>query len=375
MYVYLSVLTMSYLMSAISRVILNKSLNNNEYYNNIRSEKITTSTIMASLFILGSFTSLWVVAALRDNVGTDFLEYEYLYYQIKGLSFGSQISIEPFYFLLNKLLNILNLDSQWLFVTSGFIIYYLYYRVIIREASYFELSIYLFIILGFYFSTFNILRQWIACAIIFNSFLYLFKNKKIKFIISCIVAMLFHFTAVILMPLYFLIRIMRKEMTRILLVVLTLVASFFLNIILMAVNEGLIILNANPKYLKYLNELSISNAQGFLFPLICLIVYVLYLFYKNKLIETNTNFHYYINILIIGLAISILGQSLLIFARLHFYFLPILIIIIPNIIKCMGKETKIISYMFVMIFGLLFFLYQLEHNGGEPLPYNNIIFN
>jgi len=370
MFVYIIMLLLTYIFALLSRItnrgdqyiLDNKSI----LYKKHNTLELTISKVS----LLLSFFSIWVVAGLRVNVGTDFHEYRTLFYNFYDLSFNSTVNIELFYFYLNKLIGLFTQNPQWLFIISAFIIYIFYYQVIVKECNYIELAVFLFISFGFYFSSFNILRQWIACAIIFYAFLFLFNKQLIRFLIATIIASLFHITAIIVIPLYFLIRKLRKNTTRILIMLCATIISFMPNFILNNINNVLISINFNQKYFKYIDESASSGA--FTYPLFCLIVFFGYFLVRYKIVEINKNSEFHINILTVAFVISILGQNLLIFARLHFYFLPILIIIIPNIIEAFKRETKIIAYFSVLILGFVFMIYILNHNGGEPLPYISI---
>ncbi|MEH6991075.1 EpsG family protein, partial [Cytobacillus firmus] len=308
----------------------------------------------------------------RVNVGTDYNAYKTLYYNYKGLPFDYKVNIELLFFYLNKVIGLFTGDSQWLFIVTSFLIYFFYYKVIVRECSYYELATYLFIAFGFYFSSLNILRQWIACGLVFYSFTFIYKNQLIKFLIVTTIATLFHTSAICIFPLYIFIKRLRRNSIRLLIMLTATVISFLPGMILNYINSFLISINANFKYFKYLDEIANSGASGYTFPLFCLIVFLGYIIVRKSIININENSEFHINILTVAFVITIIGQNLNIFARLQFYFLPILIIIIPNIVAALKGGLKIIAYTIVLILGFIFMLYSLYNNGGEPLPYNSI---
>lgn len=151
-------------------------------------------------FLVGAI--LMLVSGLRYTPGGDYLTYSIEYEQAKTSGFFSGIPIASV--LITNLSQIIYDDyATWFFIyaliTVGGISYTLYKRSIN-----FEYSILLFIFMGMWHESFNAVKQYAAIAVLFWAQQFLFTKNLKKWALSCLGAMCFHPTAVLMVPVYFL---------------------------------------------------------------------------------------------------------------------------------------------------------------------------
>lgn len=111
-------------------------------------------------------------------------------------------------FICTKLFHSLNgvLFGTALLINGGVIIGL--YRVRKHISMNFAVLAYCFL---FYQETYNMMRQWIAMAIIIFGIVYIFERKLTRYCIAVAVATLFHTTAIIGLLLYFIASVVRKR--------------------------------------------------------------------------------------------------------------------------------------------------------------------
>lgn len=154
-----------------------------------------------NFFLVGAI--LMLVSGLHYTPGGDYLAYSIEYEQAKISGFFSGIPIASV--LIANLSQLIYDDyATWFFIyaiiTVGGISYTLY-----RRSINFEYSILLFIFMGMWHESFNVVKQYAAIAVLFWAQQFLFTKNLKKWVLSCLGAMCFHPTAILMIPAYFLV--------------------------------------------------------------------------------------------------------------------------------------------------------------------------
>ena len=110
------------------------------------------------------------------------------------------------YVLLVKAISLLTNNPNYMFVIISFITLFGICVFVYKYSSIKWMSILLFISLGFYYTSFNMIRQFIAIAIVMLSYKYLIEKNFLKFFMIVLCASLFHMSALIFIPFYFISR-------------------------------------------------------------------------------------------------------------------------------------------------------------------------
>lgn len=131
------------------------------------------------------------VADIRQKGGSTISAYIYQLY-----------STELGYVYLNVLLSNLTANRYIFIFILTLIIYVLYFLNLKRYASDYRIALLLFLGLLFFF-TFTYLRQMIGVGITGLSLKYVYERKLLKFVVFVLLAALFHNSAIILFPAYF----------------------------------------------------------------------------------------------------------------------------------------------------------------------------
>ncbi len=147
----------------------------------------STDKVLGKLMLFISFLIIFLPAALRYNVGTDYWSYVDIFKRIQN---GEITYVEPGYVMLNKVIIYLGLSVEWLFALLAFLIYFLAYKSYPKKNA----ATYHFLyITVFYLITFTSLRSALTFSITLialNNYSY---NKKfIPFLIWTIIGTFFH---------------------------------------------------------------------------------------------------------------------------------------------------------------------------------------
>lgn len=334
--------------------------------------KKTKDSKKKNVLITISFLIVFLVSALRVNVGTDYKSYVNWFNDIDtfSLSFTN--------FLFNNMIFIIKLfthNPQWLFVVTSFIILLFIHLHSIKEHEDYDMIIFLFIVLGFYFSTFNGIRQWIAIAIFMYSFKYIKRKDFDKYLICIIVASLFHITAILLLPAYFMFKINIKDKYK-----LIIIGCAFIIFKLFNFNNLIAFILKNfafSFYVRYFQSgIDLTQSVGSFLPII--LSFGMFMFYTlfEKILtkkislekyEYNKTLCFYIVIF------SIINTVNNLFSRFSYYFIPFIMFLLPDFFVIFnGKYNKLMKFI-VIIFGIGFMVVNtVLKNSNNPLPYLSI---
>lgn len=153
-------------------------------------------SITLSLIILPGFRSYEVGTDTGNYVGI----YEQFYRLNIGLEFIQDYSLELGFSLLMLFTSLISDSPTAFFIILSTLFCFtimMAFSRLNRAGANFLLLIIIFVGLGSYFFIFNGVRQGVAASFIWLGFSFLVTNNTKKYLLCCIVAMLFHSTAVI----------------------------------------------------------------------------------------------------------------------------------------------------------------------------------
>lgn len=322
-------------------------------------------------FLITTFLYLWLFSGLRYQVGMDYIAYEDYYEQsLYGLCSDFK---EPGFAYVFYICRNMGIPFYIITLFLSFITIFLIYKFIFRYSVLPFLSILIFYTFAHYYTySFNVMRQVLASYIFLVSISLIDQRKFFKYALVIIFTTLFvHTSAIILLPLYF---ILHKNYTlkfKILLLCATCMASSVFVAIIGNIEAYSIYL----KFDNYAHGLSITTA-------ILIVVSSIFLIIESRRSDKTqlTNIIFNINYLVLvflSISICFLNQPLiLVFTRFAIYFTPIYLILVPNLVATIRRPRKmllVISIISVLYSGI--FVLQLK-SGGEKnkfIPYKTVL--
>lgn len=331
------------------------------YMPNIYNKK-TEFVKVAKIFV---FLPPFFILAFRYGVGVD---YFHTYVPIfKTLSLGYNYEgVEIGYILLNKFILIFTDNYYWLFIITAFIFCYFIFKAIFEQSKYIGISTYIFLTGGLYFYSMNVVRQTICFAIFLYALKYIRQKNFKKYFIYIIIASFMHKTALIYLPLYFLLDL-NIDYKKLIIIALTIVLSK--NIVLDIISIFL----KDTKYYNYITGFYADPSKSMMSPIINAIIIVMFLLiYKSK--KDDREYRFYLNTHIVAFLISLLIGTVPLITRIFTGFYHIIILSIPYLVyQIRGKRSKELAILFIfLLFGLIFCYSIGIKNGNKVLPYQSI---
>ncbi len=154
------------------------------------------------ILLVGIFTILFALSALRIGIGNDYWTYRQQFLYISG---GDRdISYEiGFQWLVRLMQALFGQDNyRTTFATVAFLTCAFSLKGIYDTADWFVFSFFLFMTNGFYFMSFSTVRYYLALAFCLYSVKYLLGKQYLPFVLWVILAALFHKTALLVIPAY-----------------------------------------------------------------------------------------------------------------------------------------------------------------------------
>ncbi|MCL2212276.1 MAG: EpsG family protein [Oscillospiraceae bacterium] len=305
-------------------------------------------TVAIVLFML-----LFTLAALRaQSVGIDLYWYDYFFREaLLFNNFGDVISRYGWqdisFYALNFLISRFTNNFQIYLLVTSFIPLIIFFCVFYKKSKMLWLSVIIFLGLGFFAATMNLLRQIIAMAIIAIALKYAEEKKIGKFLLCVMFAASFHLTAVVCIPMYFFAhhKINSKNYIKYVFIIVT--AFLFSNYIIVILVE----LYLDGRYTEYL-----VSGQGYTLLMILLGILIGGLLFKRHALLENKHFVVIYNLIFLTVVIQVVTLNFSLFVRAGFYYTFFLTLFIPNIInsiKC--KYVRLATMLLtIAVFGVLF---------------------
>lgn len=307
-------------------------------------------------FIIGIL--LFLVAAIRGiSVGSDVGQYRRIFELCKQLSWGDLFSRyinEPGFYILCKSVGLITNDFQILLAIVG-AIYAVAISVFIFKNSY-NCMISFLMLIPFQFYSFSLsgLRQTVALSVVLAGFSYVKQRKLVKYLISILIAFVFHNTAILGVFIFFLYQVNPTKRVRVFFFFMVLVFFWFKRQI---IEFGL---SLSEKY-TYLGVSSsgVGTAATLILYVAILALYVM--FGENKNIPAGEKS--YETIMMAGILFQILVPYQPTIFRLAMYFQMFNVLAVPVIVssKSLTIESRRIAIslfillMFVMYYGFTYY--------------------
>lgn len=306
--------------------------------------------LVALIFIL--------VAGLRLNIG-DTGTYMHSYSELGNFNeFISNSKDKGFNYFQLFLYNI-NKDPQFLIfmtslITQGSIIYTLG-----KYRSYFELEVYMYITCGAFLVSMNGIRQAMVGGLLFLCTELINKNRFIPYCIIVLILSTMHYSALIMIPIYFIVRREAWSKTTFIVIGIAMICFLFFHQLM----PGFFDLLQNSSYSEYEDIISQKGGgSSFMRVLVNSVPVILAYIKRDKLKELWPESSIFINMAIINLIFITFALYNWIFARFQIYFQLYNIVLIAYVIKnCFNQRSMrdFVYYCFIICYFIFFYYEQV----------------
>lgn len=251
-------------------------------------------------FLFFSFPILFILAGLRSvDVGTDTYNY-FTYFNLLG---GEDLLRTEFLWIsLNQFVSYIGGTFQLLVMCASFLSLFPVFYVIYKSSENPNFSVLVFYMLWYYFYSYNIMRQAIACAFILLAAYFLFKHSYYKTAISLGIAFLFHTVSIIAIPLFVILYFkpsFRSKLFYVSCMLFSLVVGFILGPRLL--DFVTTFSDTFSTYNHYVQDLSISTADIVVFILLYDVLFLLVLYLQKQ--KSQWFQMYFFSILIMNMVV------------------------------------------------------------------------
>lgn len=330
--------------------------------------------IVNRVLFLSLFTILFLASALRINTGNDYSKYVS---HCHDVYVGRYVVTEPGFNAIVKLVyGIAGREvplAIFAIFAFGTILFFLLGMK--KQSEDFPLSFYLFMTLGLYFTSYNTVRYYLALAIVFYAMSFAKEKRIVPFIALVLTAMLFHKTAIVVLPLYLLANLKLKIYHVILLGLMGLSGLFF--------QSGWMALFTKiyPHYLKD-EELMAEHGLSVINVVRCFLILVFCAIYYKKVIAENHSLSFYFNLNLGAFILYSCFSFIPFYSRIGYYLNVCQILLLPGVIKGIselkvGEKAGRYYRLIVLLAGALYFaafLYKAYDIGNKILPYHCVLF-
>lgn len=325
--------------------------------------KVENYNLFEKSLLLLSLLVPVLVSGLRYNVGTDYYgTYTTDYYLILR---GFRTRTELFNYYIYKFSQYISNDIQMYFMLTTIIFVVLCFSAIHKYSVSPAYSVILFFITYQYFTSMNVIRQYMAIAVVFWGLQYIFKRRYIKFTIVIFIAYLLHSSALIFI---FLIPLERLKITPLKSAswCIGITAAFY---ILKPVLNKIIMMTG---YSYYLTESYTKFGASALFTVMNIMIYVFALVFQPK--NVDREYRLYVNMQMCAVIFCLIDGVVPLVGRLLYSYAFVRIFLIPKVSSTI-KNIRIrylINFMIILLFSIWFLYGALIKNWDTILPYRTI---
>lgn len=325
---------------------------------------------------------LWFFMALRDvSVGSDTKQYCYGFEQISkakwfeifsapvyGVGGGYKLLFEPGYRLFNWLVGLLSDSDQAITIASSSAIILLLYWLIQKRSLHPIFSVWLYLTLGIFQTEMNMARNAIAILICYHALEFVKKKKPVPFTCAVLIAMTFHYSAILYLPVFWLVnyaRLTKKVVIRLLsiAVIITLTYSLTRDYIVRVV----------PFQFRGYFYADTKRYESLLVGAMHVALILFVIVFMNEKTRSQILHNQAVGtwMFLLDILFFCIGFDLSYAARVAALFGPYLILYIPNLIErgITQQKKKMVISSLVLLCGVQYLARLCIDNIGGTMPY------
>lgn len=285
-----------------------------------------------------------LIAGLRGmTVGTDTKNYYNIFCTLQHIKWKDLRSfyVEPGYVVLNKLVDMFFGKYQILLFLVAVVVYIGLFAMIKKMSLDPLMSVFLFITIGYFASSMNIFRQYIATVCVWVSFYtYVWKKKKLQTYIWIFIGFLFHDSILVIVPVLIFWKFMNnKSSFRRMLIEFVFGIGCVGSIVY--INQIVdIVVKLNLKSESLLTE-DVTSSSFFSYAIkIAVIIFYVICLQIDKSLHENEQLGFLCYLSIISLVINIISIKFSLLGRFNLLFALPMIVFIPNLIVSTNFEPR-----------------------------------
>lgn len=335
-----------YLLNIVAIVVLGIIQENNNLTLIINKKRYSIGT---TLIVLTVFTLMALEMGLRGDFTIDTINYYSIFNSYRGEAF-EKLSSSRDYLFFNFLLRIFPPTKKGylsFLIMIGIIIAYAYTKFILSHSDLFWMSALLLFCGGTFYTGFNVMRQIMAASLFALTFTYIFQKKFIQFCISVLLISTIHLSAIIMIPIYFVLtshlNFKRYKILKIFSIFLICVSMYFFTPFLFSFISKYVYIEYNSSSADVVTE-----GIGILGTLKAIVLAGGVIINSKYFDMDKIRDRVIYNGSIIYLIIAVCGANIFIIQRFTHYFVPCLLIAYPHIMSQIQSKKNRMVYKVVI---------------------------
>ncbi len=364
MAVYLSLTAVVLLTSLLIKKTEYEGAGKRLFYRGMTRQQMVN--IAAGLLI---FTALFMVSALRLNVGNDYSNYvEFMHLVYSRAYVPTEIGFNALSYVVYYLCGFENYIL--VFALLAFATIYFFMKAMYQQSEWFNFSFLMFMLLGLYFQSLSTVRYYLALGMALYSIKFVIKRDWPRFVLVIIIGALFHKSLLVVLLLYPLASIKWKRWMYAALLTAG-ISCLFLKDIYLKIVVFLYPSYENTEYLA--GGTSRANIVR------CIAIFVFSLWFYREYVKDDRSLSFYFDLNVMASILYIFGSFLPVISRIGYYMTVTHILFVPALILRIKDEKKrktVISIVILICIGY-FALYMrgAADDGVRILPYQTFIFH
>lgn len=322
------------------------------------------SVNLRKLLLTASFSVLYLTSVLRFNIGHDYWNYVLSFKEIYNneeielldkLSFG----------LVCKAFSFSPRGYLFVFAFYSFFTLFFLFKTLIKR-NILPMGIFIFICYNYFFTSLDQIRQTAAIFIFIYSIQFIEEKQFKNFLFSIILASLFHFSAIFLLPFYFL-NTKKINIWILFLMIIIFTAGYFSGLwenLRIRFIRFIPIYNYFADIAKQLESQSLGTGLGFIYLLVINLIIIFNLRHDEKSVLYHMS--------AIGVLFFLFSAGNLNIDRFANYFLMAQTISIPYIIR---KSQSDILRVFILLTAFFMLQLYISTSPRGTSPYQSIFSN
>lgn len=340
----------------------------------------SVKSVRNRLYMTGIFGILFMVSALRFDIGNDYRQYTQTAHE--AYVGGYVVTEAGFNVLVRFLYGIMGGEYyELVFAVFAFVTLYFFLKAFWRQSVDFSQTFFLFMMMGLYFQTFNTVRYYLALALALYSMKYVLERDGIKFVFWIVAAAFFHKSVLLVLPMYWIASFAWKKWQ---------IAAGLAVCALCFAGKGLVLKLALVLYPSYKNTIYLETPSLFdslfssLRPLLALALYGWFVYVQAPRDPKNSDqsweraLRFYGQLNLLALVSGTFFYFLPVVTRISYYFGVSQLLMIPLILhyiteqKTRRRVTAVVYAVCLLYF--MVFLWKAHENGVGLLPYRSWLF-
>lgn len=320
------------------------------------------------LFVVMAICIPCLMASYRYGVGTDYDNNYNMFNYYSKMSLNGYLNysnaVEPAFYLFSKIAGLFK-SYRFFFFLFAVAIYAPIVSFIAsgKHRQPIFLMTFIFLLTSFT-SGLNIMRQMAAVSICFYSTKFIIEKKHAKYLFGICVASLFHITALVMLPLYYVWSTRKRWSVFDLKTILIYIAYFSA-----AICVPYILRLMGGRYAGYVNNAVHSANLSIVLNVIWVSVYLLS---RKRILKNNSEMKLFLIMAVIGMILSFTGLYSPYIKRIAIYFSCVEFVLLPQMSVVFSKRTRKFVYILIFIYEILIFILSygvLGHSDIVPYRY------